>query len=773
MNSGNAGTQEETIPYAEIENDTTAEIAETKTEIHDENIIENDTNEDDETDTSLRRSTRNRHAPTGIHAREWSTAANELMSDELYTADVPEQTEWDLVTNGDEIFQRMDGNTSLKHQLKLNERQIHESNVQITELNDGKYDRLIFEKIRQNKQNSIPLPEKSRGRTITEIITQDYNLATILNTIGVTQKLSTAKGIKTTKGLAAALKEFTKIIQYDTIDVTSGNTRKAIAAKDPNAQFAKTALLMAMKHAELPIEDQILKARLVVLGNKIFNASFELINDNTRLYEKPIGLASNLANIANGIRREDYATLYADIENAYLQSNYSGPGSLYITFDTKLLQIPEIMDILNLDKTQREIAAKGGALYFKIRKSLYGTRYGAKDMGTHLRNLLERLGWTENKDVETNLYMKDVTFNNEKVRMLLSAYVDDIVLTGPKSLILKEFEKMQKEIKFKEGWSFHGQILGHQVHDVKTSEPHKRKRVLEMRNYIRMIIKDYQQVTGREIKGRDTPMSQSFYNKISEKNLEKGKLSEQAAHFKGALLWLARCVRPDIAYPVHVLTRYGEHEWNILSDEILHSIICYLHETIDWVMQMTVDDRDSNDDIWLESCTDSDFGGCITSGRSTSGYTSMVRGKHGTKYLLSWGSKRQGYVAHSSAEAEIIALTYGLNMSILPSSMLIEQIHNIKNLKNKIFIDSKAALQAVEASYSIKLRYLAKTQRISIARLNEILFGDNDLNCEVDYINTGDNLADLFTKALDVKSFQKHRDQLGMIKMDDDMIIKD
>ena len=139
-------------------------------------------------------------------------------------------------------------------------------------------------------------------------------------------------------------------------------------------------------------------------------------------------------------------------------------------------------------------------------------------------------------------------------------------------------------------------------------------------------------------------------------------------------------------------------------------------------MQMTVDDRDSNDDIWLESCTDSDFGGCITSGRSTSGYTSMVRGKHGTKYLLSWGSKRQGYVAHSSAEAEIIALTYGLNMSILPSSMLIEQIHNIKNLKNKIFIDSNAAMQAVEASYSIKLRYLAKTQRISIARLNEILF---------------------------------------------------
>jgi hypothetical protein len=199
--------------------------------------------------------------------------------------------------------------------------------------------------------------------------------------------------------------------------------------------------------------------------------------------------------------------------------------------------------------------------------------------------------------------------------------------------------------------------------------------------------------------------------------------------------------------------------------------MCYLNSTINIVLHLIRDVRDNNDDLYLESFSDSDFGGCISSGRSTSGYLSILKGKHGTNYLLNWGSKRQGYVSNSSAEAEIIALTYALNMSILPTSLLIEQMNNIPSLKHQIYIDSKAAQQAIEASYSIKLRYMAKTQRISIQRLNEILFGNNKLNCNVEYINTHDNIADMFTKALDTKAFQKHRRSLGMYKIDDNKII--
>merc|ERR1711991_469520 len=98
----------------------------------------------------------------------------------------------------------------------------------------------------------------------------------------------------------------------------------------------------------------------------------------------------------------------------------------------------------------------------------------------------------------------------------------------------------------------------------------------------------------------------------------------------------------------------------------------------------------------------------------------------------------------------------------MPSAMMIETIFDIEDIKNNVKVDSKAALQSVKASYSIKLRYLAKTQRLSIARLNEILFGENSINAKVEYITTTENIADFFTKALDHGAFMKHREAIGM-----------
>lgn len=146
--------------------------------------------------------------------------------------------------------------------------------------------------------------------------------------------------------------------------------------------------------------------------------------------------------------------------------------------------------------------------------------------------------------------------------------------------------------------------------------------------------------------------------------------------------------------------------------------------------------------------TDSDYGGCIRTGRSTIGYASILKGKHGSCVQVDWASKRQQYVSNSSAESEIIALSYALNMSIMPIAMMIETIFDIKNIKNNIKIDSKAVLQSVKPSYSITLQYLKKTQQLSIARLNEILFGENDLNSHIEYINT--------------KDFNKHKLSLGI-----------
>ena len=128
-------------------------------------------------------------------------------------------------------------------------------------------------------------------------------------------------------------------------------------------------------------------------------------------------------------------------------------------------------------------------------------------------------------------------------------------------------------------------------------------------------------------------------------------------------------------------------------------------------------------------------------------------------------------MTNSSAEAEIIVLSYALNMSILSSAMMVETIMITSELKNNIKVDNKAAILATKASYSINLRYMKKTQRLSIARLNEILFCANNINCSIEYVNTKDNVADMFTKALDYKDFVRHLESLGMKEFHENNVI--
>ena len=45
-------------------------------------------------------------------------------------------------------------------------------------------------------------------------------------------------------------------------------------------------------------------------------------------FEKPIGLSCHLINIANGIRKKNWTTLFADIENSFCQAKYSGTDEL-------------------------------------------------------------------------------------------------------------------------------------------------------------------------------------------------------------------------------------------------------------------------------------------------------------------------------------------------------------------------------------------------------------------------------------------------------------
>ena len=77
----------------------------------------------------------------------------------------------------------------------------------------------------------------------------------------------------------------------------------------------------------------------------------------------------------------------------------------------------------------------------------------------------------------------------------------------------------------------------------------------------------------------------------------------------------------------------------------------------------------------------------------------------------------------------------------------------------RLFIDANAAIGAIKAGYSRQMRYLSKTQGVSIAWLAHVI---DKLKIGIFEIDTGDNSADIHTKELVRALFERHCWTMGL-----------
>ena len=146
----------------------------------------------------------------------------------------------------------------------------------------------------------------------------------------------------------------------------------------------------------------------------------------------------------------------------------------------------------------------------------------------------------------------------------------------------------------------------------------------------------------------------------------------------------------------------------------------------------------------LNLYVDADFAGCLDTARSTSGMFLTLAGD-GWSFPLEWGFKRQSCVAHSTPEAEFVALAKGLRGAALPLSILLENVTK-HPVMIKAFEDNTSTIQIVTKGRSPALRHLSKTHCVSLAWVAEVCNGPD---VEILHIATDLELADSFTKSLD------------------------
>lgn len=152
----------------------------------------------------------------------------------------------------------------------------------------------------------------------------------------------------------------------------------------------------------------------------------------------------------------------------------------------------------------------------------------------------------------------------------------------------------------------------------------------------------------------------------------------------------------------------------------------------------------------LSGYSDSDMAGCVEDRKSTSGMVFYLNDS-----LITWVSQKQKCVALSSCEAEFMAANAAACQGVWLNKLLI-QIVGKKLEPVIIYIDNKSAIDLTKNPV-----FHGRSKHIDI-RFHFIRGCVERGEIQVKFVNTGEQRADVLTKAMSAAKFERMRDLLGI-----------
>jgi hypothetical protein len=213
------------------------------------------------------------------------------------------------------------------------------------------------------------------------------------------------------------------------------------------------------------------------------------------------------------------------------------------------------------------------------------------------------------------------------------------------------------------------------------------------------------------------------------------------------------CTRPDISFAVNMVSRFMEDpKYSHLKavKRILRYIkgILRLHYT-------------KTNKFELTCYVDSDWCGDIDDRNSTSGYTFFKGGA-----TFTWLSKKQSIVILSTCKAEYVAASLGVS-HVIWLGRLLQEVKIPQLEATEIRVDNKSAIELAknpvhhERSKHIDVRFHLIREHIK----NE--------EVRVVHVQSNDQAADVFTKALPKPLFENCKQMIGMKEIRDLGLRKD
>lgn len=215
----------------------------------------------------------------------------------------------------------------------------------------------------------------------------------------------------------------------------------------------------------------------------------------------------------------------------------------------------------------------------------------------------------------------------------------------------------------------------------------------------------------------------------------------------GYLMYIMLGSRPDLCYAITYFSKfqncYSDIHWKHLKN-----VLRYLKGTENLGLRYNKTIHGNLCDI-LSAYVDADFANDTNDRKSISGYVLKVFNN-----VTFWKTKKQNTVSISSSEAEYVALSNCLT-EVLFLKQLLQEILDVNISNINIFEDNQS---------TIKMASTLETKRTKHIDVKHHFIKDCILKNEISlkYVQTDEQIADVFTKSLSKNRFSYFRDKLNI-----------
>ncbi|KAG8493234.1 hypothetical protein CXB51_010575 [Gossypium anomalum] len=378
-----------------------------------------------------------------------------------------------------------------------------------------------------------------------------------------------------------------------------------------------------------------------------------------------------------------------------------------------------------------EVPGKEDMVY-RLTKALYGLKQAPRAWYARIDSYLLSLKF-ERSASEPTLYVKR---NKTETQLVVSLYVDDLLVTGGDEVDLAEFKiKMQQMFEMTD-LGLMTYFLGMEVNQTQAGI------FLKQESFALKVLTKFSMLNCKP-----TPTPVVARVKLSSHEGHEEVCETTYRSLIGCLLYLT-ATRPDIMFAVSLLSRFM-HCCNVQHFQAAKRVLRYIKGTLNYGLLFS-----KAAELRLKGYTDSDWAGSKDDMKSTSGYAFTLGSA-----MVCWSSKKQSLVAQSTAEAEYVAAASAVNQAIWLRKILAD-LNLIQEEATEILCDNKSAVAIAKNPV-----FHGRTKHFDI-KLHVIREMEQACEIKLVHCNSENQIADILTKGLGVSRFNKLRELMGVCSME-------